>query len=126
MRKMINKDLIELQRNCSATCAVILTEDCKKLENSFIIDAKISYTELNDIVKKRIIKEENLKYLIIKGIDKVEKKEQEKYVGLVKDRIIFNNYLPQELIIVFTVENSNNLKQISKDLYHFCVVALEK
>ena len=62
-------------------------------------------------------------YLVIKGIDEISAEQQNRYVGLVKDRE-FNGYtIPDNCILVFTVQNRSNLKKVSSELYHFVVVA---
>ena len=39
---MINKELIELQKGCEATCVVIPNEDSKELDSKIIISANSS------------------------------------------------------------------------------------
>lgn len=120
---MINKDLIELQKGCKATCAIILDEDYKELKKSAIVNAKISYSELNKIVKDNISVNNDLEYFIVKEIDEINFNEQEKFISLIKDRIIFNTRISDNIIIILTVENKENIKKISNELYSFCVVA---
>ena len=120
---MIDKELIELQKGCSATCAVICNEDYKELNSKVVINASIDDNELCKYFKEKILNEPELNYFVIVGIDKINENEQNKYYQLVKDREYCGYKLPKDMIIVFTVENKNGLKKISKELYHFCVVA---
>ena len=120
---MINIELIELQKGCEATCVVILNEDCKELDSKTIIDANSSDTELLMTFKEDISNKEELNYFIIDGIDQLNEDIQNKYYQIVKDRE-FNGYrLPKDMIIVLTVKDKDGLKNISRELYHFCVVA---
>ena len=74
--------------------------------------------KLNDKCAKN-----KLCYFVISQIDEVSTLEQDRFVGLVKDRE-FNGYiLPDNCIIVFTVKDKSTLKNISPDLYHFAVNA---
>ena len=68
-------------------------------------------------------KKNKLCYFVIKGIDEISTEQQNRYVGLVKDRELNGYYLPKNCIIVFTVKDRSTLKNISQDLYHFAVVA---
>ncbi len=121
---MINKELIELQRKCKATCVLIQNDDCKNLDSKVIINANSSNYELLTTFKEEISKKQNLNYFIITGIDELNTDMQNKYYQIVKDRE-FNGYkLPKDLIVVFTVKDKNGLKKISQELYHFCVVAI--
>lgn len=129
---MINKELIELQKGSRATCAVILSEDCNELESKCIMEASTKDSDLyarplNDPIFKEglesISKKESLAYFIIKDIDKIDIEMQNRYVGIVKDREFMGYQIPDNIIIVFTIENRESLKKISNELYHFCVVA---
>lgn len=120
---MINKELIELQKGCGATCVVIPNEDYKELDSKNIVNADSDDSELLTIFKEIIFNKEGIDYFIITEIDKLKENLQDKYYQIVKDRE-FNGYkLPENMIIVLTVENRENLKKISQELYHFCVVA---
>ena len=128
----MNKELIQLQRGCSATCVVIKEENYKELGQAVLMDARIKDEFLfasslgNPIFREKldsVSSNGNLTYFIIRGIDEITEDMQNRYIGLVKDRE-FNGYnLPNNVIIVFTVKDREGLKKISKDLYHFCVVA---
>ena len=73
--------------------------------------------------KEIIFNKEGIDYFIITEIDKLKENLQDKYYQIVKDRE-FNGYkLPENMIIVLTVEDRESLKKISQELYHFCVVA---
>jgi len=119
---MIDKELMKLQKGIEATCVVILNEDCKELDSKFIIKAKSSYNELVNIFKDNILRKEELNYCVIEGIDEILEEEQNIYYHIVKDREINGYKLPNEMIIVLTVKDKNTLKNISKELYDFCVV----
>lgn len=120
---MINKELIELQKGCLATCVVIQNEDCKELDSKIIINADSNDSELLTTFKENISNKEENNYFIITEIDKLNENLQDKYYQIVKDRE-FNGYkLPENMIIVLTVKDRESLKRISQELYHFCVVA---
>lgn len=128
----MNRELIELQRGCKATCVVIPDENHKELGQALIMDAKIKDEYIfSNSLNKPIFKEkidkvfntESLTYFIVRGIDELTEDMQNRYIGLVKDRE-FNGYsLPDNVIIIFTVKEKEKIKKISKELYHFCVVA---
>lgn len=129
---MMNKELIELQEGCKSTGVVILNENCNELENRFVMDASANDNDLfarplnNPIFKEdleNISEKENLAYFVISGIDKINTEMQNRYVGLVKDREFMGYKIPENIIIVFTIENKEGLKKISNELYHLCVVA---
>lgn len=128
----MNKDLIELQRGCNATCVVIPDEYYRYLGQTLVMSANIGDEYLlaskigNPIFKEKLdsmSSNGNITYFVIRGIDEITNDLQERYVSLVKDRE-FNGYnIPRNVIIVFTVNNREGLKKISEKLYHFCVVA---
>lgn len=121
---MINKELIELQKGCLATCAIILNEDCKELDSKIIINSASNDNELLEIFKENIIiNKEELNYFVIAEIDKLDESLQDKYYQIVKDREFHGYKLPKDIIIVLTVRDREGLKNISQELYHFCVVA---
>ena len=127
----MNKELIELQRGCSA-CVVILENYCKELKKALIMEANIDDEYLfsgkinNPIFKERLEKisnTDNLIYFVIRGITEINEELQNRYLGLIKDREFSGYNLPDNVIIVLTVKTKEELKKISKELYHFCVVA---
>ena len=120
---MINKELIELQKGCLATCVVITNDDCKELDSKIIINSDISDNELLTTFKENISNKEELKYFIISEIDKSDADIQNKYYQIVKDREFEGYKLSKDVIIVLTVKDRESLKNISQELYHFCVVA---
>ena len=120
---MIDKELIELQKGCNATCVVILDEDCKDLDSKIIVNSNINESELLTIFKDNISNSEQLKYFIITGIDELNENLQYKYYHIVKDREFYGYELPKNMIIVLTVKDREGLKNISQKLYNFCVVA---
>lgn len=128
----MNKELIELQKGIKATCVVIKEEDIQTLGVGIAFDAKINDSLFsgktgNPFFKEKldsILRAEDIIYFVIKGIDEISESMQNRYIGLVKDRE-FNGYkLPDNVIIVFTVKNNEGIKNISKELYHFCVVVI--
>lgn len=120
---MIDIDLIKLQKRCKTTCVVIENENVEELDSKIIIDANIGDGELYEILKEKVSNNEELKYFIIKGIDELSNEEQERYTGIVKDRIFGKYNLPENVVIVLTVKDRENLKNISSELYNLSVVA---
>lgn len=120
---MINKELIELQKGCKATCTVILNEDCNELDKKIIVDSNSNDNELLAVFKEIKSNQEELDYFIITEIDKLKADIQNKYYQIVKDREFCGYKLPKDMIIVLTVKDREGLKNILQELYHFCVVA---
>ena len=121
---MMNIDLIELQKGCKATCAVIQNEDIEKLDSKILINSNCEDNELLKIFKEKISKvDEKFEFIVIEEIDKLEADKQEKFYQIVKDREFNGIVLPEDVVIVLTVENKDRLKNISSELYHLCVVA---
>ncbi len=120
---MINKELIELQKGCVATCVVIQSEDCKQLDSKIIVNADSNDSELLTTFKENISNKEEQDYFIISEIDKLNESLQNKYYQIVKDREFHGYKLPKDMVIVLTVKDREGLKKISQELYHFCIVA---
>lgn len=121
---MMNIDLIELQKGCKATCAVIQNEDIEKLDSKILINSNCEDNELLKIFKERISKaDEKFEFLVIEEIDKLELDKQDKFYQIVKDREFNGILLPEDVVIVLTVENKDRLKNISSELHNLCVVA---
>ena len=124
------KELIDLQRNSKATCAIIKTDEYNNLSPSISMKANVSdkfllSSKLPPFAEKLDEKcaKNKICYFIITEIDKISIEQQDRFVGLVKDRE-FNGYnLPDNCIIVFTVKDKNSLKNISPKIYQFAVVA---
>jgi len=124
------KELVSLQRNSKSTCVIVDGEEFKKLPNVVSMPASVSdkFLFTNNIppfAEKIDAKcnKHNLCHFVIKNIDEVSIQEQERFVGLVKDRE-FNGYnLPQNCIIVFTVKDLVSLKKLSPILFNLSVVA---
>ena len=55
-------------------------------------------------------------YFVISNIDKVSDEIQRRFVGLVKDRSYRGYHLPENVVVVFTVEDKNDLSNIVYDL----------
>lgn len=128
----MNKELIELQNGCQATCVVILEAYYRELGQGLIMDANMDDTNLfarnlgDPVFKEKLeatAKGKDLTYFVIRGISEISEELQNRYVGLVKDREFGGYKLPDHVTIVFTVKDRTELPKISKELYHFCVVA---
>lgn len=124
------RELIDLQRNSKATCAIIRTEEYNNLSPVISMKANVSdkflfSSELPPFAEKLSEKcaKNKVCYFVITAIDDISIDEQDRFVGLIKDRE-FNGYiLPNNCIIVFTVKDKSTLKNISPNIYHFAVVA---
>lgn len=128
----MNKELIELQRDCDATCVVIPDAYVGALGQTLVMDAAIGDHHLfahplgEPIFKEkleRLSQNDFLTYFVIRGIDELTEADQNRYLGLVKDRFFGGYQLPRNVILVFTVKDRAALTKLSADLYHFCVVA---
>ena len=129
----MNKELIELQRGSKATCVVIKNSDLNKLENAVHMDSRINDSWLfgakmgNPIFKEKvdiISKNGEIGYFVITNFDSLSVDEQNKYVPIIKDRELLGYTLPDNIIIVLSIENEESLKNISSEIYHFCVVTI--
>lgn len=127
----MNKNLVDLQRSSKATCVIVKTSEYKKLSSIVSMKASVSDNfllspDIPPFAEKinQKCKKNNLCYFVITEIDQVSTEQQERFVGLVKDREFNNYYLPDNCIIVFTVQDESTLKNISPKLYHFAVVAI--
>lgn len=126
----MNKELIDLQRNSKATCAIIKTDEYTNLSHFVSISGNVSDKFLFSGDKPPFAEKLNEKcaknelcYFVITQIDEVKKEKQDRFAGLVKDRELNGYILPNNCIIVFTVKDKSSLKNISPKLYHFAVVA---
>jgi len=128
----MNKQLIELQRGCKAVCVVILEQHSKELDQGIIMDANMADEYLfartlgNPIFREKLDEKANkydLTYFVIRGISEISVEQQNRYIGLVKDREFGGYNIPNNVILVFTLKTQEELQKLSKDLYHFCVVA---
>ena len=121
---MMNIDLIELQKGCKATCVVIQNEDIEKLDSKVLISSNCDDNELLKIFKEKISKaDKKIEFLVIEKIDKLELDKQDRFYQIVKDREFNGILLPEDVVVVLTVENKDKLKNISSELYNLCVVA---
>lgn len=125
------KELVDLQRNSKATCAVILSQDIRKLSPAITMKASVSdkfllagdkppFAEKVDEKSKA----SKICYFVITDMDEIATERQNRYLGLVKDRELNGYYLPDNCIIVLSVKDKTTLKKISPELYHFAVVAI--
>ena len=124
------KELVDLQRNSKATCAVIPTIEFKKLSPAITMKANVSdkflFAGYKPPFAEKIDNKSKLSkicYFIITDIDELSIESQNRFVGLVKDREMNGYNLPNNCIIVFTVKDNASLKKMSPELYHFAVVA---
>ena len=129
----MNKELIELQRGSKATCVVVKNSDLNKLGNAVHMDSRINDSWLfgakmgNPIIKEKVdivSKNGEIGYFVITNFDSLSVDEQNKYVPIIKDRELLGYTLPDNIIIVLTIENEEELKKISPEVYHFCVVSI--
>lgn len=120
---MFNKELIELQKGCMATCIVIKDEDYEELDSNVAINADTNNHEMIMAIKEKLLSNEDIKYFVIKKIDRLNSEMQDRYYQIVKDREFCGYKLPKDIIIVLTIEGTEGLKNIIPELYHFCVVA---
>ena len=95
----------------------------KELDSKIIVNADSNDSELLTIFKEKISNKEELNYFIISEIDKLNESTQNKYYQIVKDREFYRYKLPKDMIVVLTVKDREGLKNISKELYNFCVIA---
>ena len=129
----MNKELIELQRGSKATCVVVKNSDLNKLGNAVHMDSRINDSWLfgakmgNPIIKEKVdivSKNGEIGYFVITNFDSLPVDEQNKYVSIIKDRELLGYTLPDNIIIVLSIENKESLKNISPEIYHFCVVSI--
>ena len=129
----MNKDLIELQQNVKAISVIVKTEECKQLsptlafpadvsDKFLFADAKPPFADKIDEKSKKA--GDGICYLVITDIDQIDIKQQNRYISLVKNRVINNYHLPDNCIIVFTVKNKTAIKKMSPDLYDLTILAL--
>ncbi|MBR4350704.1 MAG: hypothetical protein IKP98_00540 [Bacilli bacterium] len=129
----MNKELIELQRGSKATCVVVKNSDLNKLGNAVHMDSRINDSWLfgakmgNPIIKEKVdivSKNGEIGYFVVTNFDSLSVDEQNKYVPIIKDRELLGYTLPDNIIIVLSIENKESLKNISSEIYHFCVVSI--
>lgn len=126
----MNKLLIELQKNCKATCVIINDKEYQDLGKMVYMDASKVYELFKSKQSMEFKKtlddlalHNDIVYFVIRNIEKLDEQMQKDYIGIVKDRNINEYYLPDNVVIVFTIDSKSNLKKISNELYHFCIVA---
>ncbi len=128
----MNKELINLQRG-SKVCVVIKDSDSHQLENAIFMDSRIKDSLLYGVkMGKPIFKEKveiiskngELGFFVINQFDLLREEDQNKYISLIKDREFMGYTIPDNIIIILTVENEEKLQNISSEVYHFCVVAM--
>lgn len=128
----MDKFIVELQKNCAATAVVVVGDEYKELKNYILINAcnnKNLLFATNGVVEmckeklNKISSNNDICYLVIQGVDKLEKKYQRDFAEIVKDRRLSNYILPKNCIIVFTIENKLTLRYVDGELYKFLVIA---
>lgn len=128
---MIDIDLLKAQKGIKAIGIIVLNSDVQKLSDLCNVNAELSDLELfgvslgQPIFKEELekfSKENEVSYLAISNISKVDKDKQNRFIGLVKDREFMGYNLPDNVIILFTVETENDIKNISSELYRFLEV----
>lgn len=124
------KELVDLQRNSNATCAIVTNDEFGELTPAITMKANVSDKFLFSGEKPPFANKIDIKsklseicYFVIMGIDEIPIEQQNRYVGLVKDREMNGYYLPKNCVVVFAVKNRDALRKVSKELYHFAVVA---
>ena len=60
--------------------------------------------------------------LLIDGLDTIGEQEQEKFVGLIKDRSVWSSRLPENVQIVITVKSKRKLSKKIQNLIWFWVL----
>lgn len=129
----MKKELIQLQFGSCATCVIILDEYYKELGSTIFMEGNMSDTNLyacsyeNPIFKEKLetmAKNYEQVYFVIRHIEQITEEEQNRYIALVKDREFCGFQIPINVVIVFTIEKERDIKKISKELYHFCVIAI--
>ena len=74
-------------------------------------------------MKQVIAQEEQTPYLVFTEVDKASARQQNEIYELVKDRQIRNTRLPENTVIILTIEEEMSVKRLSPDLYHLCTIA---
>ena len=128
---MIDIDLLKAQKGIKAIGIIVLNSDVQKLSDLCNVNAELSDLELFGVSLgqpffkeelEKFSKENEVSYLAISNISKVDKDKQNRFIGLVKDREFMGYNLPDNVIILFTVETENDIKNISSELYRFLEV----
>lgn len=124
----MQKELVDVHRNSKAVCVAVVGDSYKDLVPAVAFSASVgdNFLFANEEPKfaknlREKSKMADICYLTIKDIDKVDTDCQQRYVGLVKDREIGTYKLPDNCIIVLTVENEACLQKIATDLYKFTI-----
>lgn len=125
-KKVSNEELkdiiVDLQKG-NTTSAIITSNDyIKKIDNKNII-----YLNNNENEKEKInelSKSEELSYLVIKNINQYNTETQHSFASMIKDRTFMNYKIKNNTVIIFTIENKEDLKNISDELFHLCINAI--
>ena len=116
-----------------SSAVIVLDQEIKKLKNRVVMSADISNKALFGMEFGKTVFSEKLNetsrqdtpvYFVINNIEKQTEEYQNRFVGLVKDREMNGYYLPQNIVIVFSVKNKDSIQKISKELYKFCDVLM--
>ncbi len=91
------------------------------IKNSALYDVfnrPVFGTKLNEIAS-----ENKIVYFVISDIDKASDEDQRRFIPLVKDRTFGGYNLPDNVILIFTVENKETINNIVPELYWQLVLA---
>lgn len=131
----MNKELIALQENCKSNGVIILDEHYKELGPTLFMEGNKSDVNLfacsykNPVFKEQLeemSKKHEQVYFVIRHMEQLTKEEQNRYISLVKDREFCGYFLPDNVLLVFTIEKQSDLQKISEELYQFSVVAIKE
>ena len=125
----MNKDIILLQFG-TKSAVVVNDAEYRQLRNIVSMKADVTSQFLlkNDIPPfaeklDNASKKSNICYFVIRNVDQVDFEMQSIYLGLIKDRILNSYEMPKNAVVVLTVTNKQRLKNLSKELQKFCIVA---
>ena len=127
----MNKTLIDLQIGISAVCAIVLQNEYKKLTPIVSMEANVSdkflfTTPLPPFANKinELTKKYDKCYFVIKNFDLISKEKQKRFLPIIKDRCLYNYVLPNNCIIILTVQNTSSLVKIDTQIYKHCIVCI--
>ena len=128
----MNLDLIELQKGVKSTAVILYGEEFRQLSGVVLMNANVSNKFLYNIPYGKPVFKESLEdkakrkdicYLVIKDLDLVDGQTQNRFIGLVKDREFCGYTLPNNCVVIFTVNDVSSLRNLTDDIYQFCIVA---
>lgn len=127
----MNKDLVNLLRNCPSSAILVNDDEYTELNCVLSMQANLAkkscfFGKNGPIFKEKLenlSKKQKIVYFVVRNIDTTDFGVQQIFEGIVKDRVCANFVIPQNVIILFTVRDKQNLSKISTTLLHFCTVA---